>query len=338
VAEYADSAPTIAPPRFAYLLLTHKAPAQVEELADRILHLSPTGQVVVHHDVRSEGVPWRGRPPHRIHLAARGRVDWGDWSMVDATLRLLRFGAGELDADWLVLMSGEHRPLVQLGHWEDEMARSGVDALAPAEELPTRLRFGRAELETNTYLARSRHRWHLRARPRSAALQRAIGGIVKVSRSLSPLGAIEYIHRRESWAIGLPRRLGPLQGHHIYRGSQWIALNRRAALTVLETDPAVMAWFRQSLIPDESFFPTVLRATGGLVVGNAATTFVLDTPARPTPGWMRLSMSDLPAVWAAATPFARKVDPVERPEVMAAIDRMVDEHRSGLPGSPGLSH
>jgi hypothetical protein len=338
VADHADAASPVVSPKFAYLLLTHKQAVHVEELADRILGLSATGEIAVHHDARSESVPWQGQPPGRSHLVAARHVEWGDWSMVEATLTLLRFGVNELGADWLVLLSGEHRPLVDLARWEEGVARSGVDALAPAVELPARLHFGRAEVEANTYLSRSRHRWHLQAWPRSAALRRVMDGVVKMGRALSPLGAIEYIHRRESWAIGLRRPLGPLEGHRLFRGSQWIAVNRRAAQTVLETDPAVTDWFTRSWIPDESYFHTVLRAAGGLVVRNAATTFVLDTPARPTPGWMRLTLDDLPAAWAAATPFARKVDPDERPEVIAAIDRAVDGHRAGEPAPPSHAH
>jgi hypothetical protein len=316
------------PAKFAYLVLTHKEPRHVEELAARILKLSPGAEVAVHHDIRSHGVPWEGHPgPHR-HLVERGPVDWGDWSMVEATLRLLRFGVEGLGADWLVLLSGEHRPVVDLEEWELETARSGVDALAHAIELPPRLRFGGGQGDPQTYLARSRHRWRLAARPRSDLLHRAVGGFAKMSRPLQPLGAIEYVHRRQAWAFGLRRSAGPMRGQSFFRGTQWIAVNRRAAETVIDPDPALTDWFRRSWIPDEAYFHTALRRQPHLVVANAPTTFVLETPERPTPGWMRLSMADLPAVRSASVPFARKVDPVGRPEIVSAIDQAVDAQRA----------
>jgi hypothetical protein len=59
---------------------------------------------------------------------------------------------------------------------------------------------------------------------------------------------------------------------------------------------------------------------------------VLETPEYPTKGWMQLILEDLPAVWAADTPFARKVDLSGRPEVAAAIDKVVDQQRNRFRG------
>jgi hypothetical protein len=328
VAESERSGGAATRPTFAYLLLTHKEPRHVEDLTARLLHLTPQAHVAVHHDAQSPRLPWGGRPAGRVHLVERGPVRWGDWSMVEATIRLLRFGIEVIGADWLVLLSGDHRPTLDLGRWEEEIARSGVDALAQAEELPARLRFGTGGGDTDTYLARSRHRWVLAARPRSAVAHRVLGGLMKLSRTVHPLGAMEFVHRREAWAIGFRRSLGPVRGVRFFRGTQWIALNATAADAVVRVDPAFPAWFRRSWIPDEAYFHTVIRSHPQLVVANAPTTFVLDTPARPTPGWMRLSLDDLPSVFAAGVPFARKVDPVERPEVIAAIDRQVDAESS----------
>ncbi len=49
-----------AAPRFAYLIMTHKDVRDVEELAERIVTLSPAAHVVVHHDVEAAGLPWGG--------------------------------------------------------------------------------------------------------------------------------------------------------------------------------------------------------------------------------------------------------------------------------------
>jgi hypothetical protein len=311
---------------FAYLLLTHKGSAHVEELATRILSMSPRAQIVVHHDAASEDVPWGAGPPEQIHLVERSRVLWGDWTMVETTLRLLRFARANLDAEWFVLLSGEHRPATDLLAWELVTAESGVDAYVAAEQLPKRLRFGKTDFERNQYLARSLHRWMTVPRPRSDLLHRAMGAAMKASSRMRPLLSVEFAHRRDAWAVGFRRPLGRrIQSARIYRGSQWLAVNRRGAEALLRQDPEMTAWFRRSWIPDEAYLQTALHATPGLIVSEEPTTFVLDTPARPVPGWMRLSMADLPAVWASHRPFCRKVDADERPEVMAAIDRVVDD-------------
>ncbi len=311
-------------PRFAYLLLTHTQPKHVEALTERILTLSPEAQVVVHHDLAAGALPWRGRAPDGVYFVERGRVLWGDWSMVEATRRLLRFATEQLEADWFVLLSGEHRPAVPLEDWERATGASGIDALVPAVPLAERLHFGTARSEANLYLARTRHQWRLYRRPRHEILHRAMGGVSKLSRGLQPLLAVEFVHRRDGWAVGTPRAGGRMRAMPVHRGSQWIAMNRRATARVLGVDPVVTAWFRTSWIPDETFFQSVLYNEPDLVVSDSPTTFVLETPEHPVPGWMRLGFEDRPAMWKAGTPFARKVDPVHRPAVMAAIDDEVD--------------
>jgi hypothetical protein len=316
------------PARFAYLLLTHSRPRQIEDLADRIVKLSPRADIVVHHDQASEEVPWDGHPRPPVHFVDRGRVLWGDWSMIDATLRLLRYGVENLTSDWFVLLSGEHRPATDLTQWEERVARDRFDAYLPAERLTNNLEFGRSHVEENLYMTRGRHRWSTVPRPRSAALHRALSAFLKLSEWIQPLAAMEFVHRREAWVIGTRRSVRPLKGLAFYRGSQWIAVNRRAALAALEVDPLLTAWFKRSWIPDESYLHTVLRASD-LVVSDDPTTFVLETPAQPTSGWMQLTLDDLPAVWASGAPFARKVDLSQRPEVARAIDEVVDRQRSG---------
>jgi Core-2/I-Branching enzyme len=312
---------------FAYLLLTHKSPAQIEALADRILELSPRARIAVHHDSAAPAVPWEGAPPAPVHLVERSPVLWGDWSMVEATLRLLRFGVEHTTAEWFVLLSGEHWPILDLGDWETTTARSGMDAIVQADPLPSRLRFGRDTGQGSELLARATQRWFVFAAPRSEHVHRAVGALTKLSRFVHPVFTLEFAHRRRSWVLGLPRRRRSVGRTTLYRGSQWIALNREAAETVLDADPSVAEWFSKSWIPDETYLQTLLHQAAGLVVDNAPTTFVLSTPERPSPGWMRLAAEDLPAAWASGAPFARKVDPIERPEVLHAIDQAVDQSR-----------
>jgi hypothetical protein len=321
-------------PRFAYLLLTHKDSRQVEGLARRILDLSPNALVVVHHDARAVDLPWSGLPTGPIHLVERGRVSWGDWSMLEATMRMVRYAVDRLDASWFVLLSGEHRPAADLRQWELNTAKSGNDALLDAERLPDRIRFGAADSLRNQYLARTRHRWRLYRRPRHEVVHRSMGLLMKVSTRIRPILSVEYIHRRDAWAVGWRRGSRPVRDWSFYRGPQWLALNRRAAEAALAIDPAVVEWFKQSWIPDEAYLQTALRRVPGLVIADSTTTFVLDTPLKPYPGWMQLSPEDLPAVWASELPFARKVDPAMRPEVVATIDHAVDRQRAGRQTNP----
>jgi hypothetical protein len=325
-------------PVFAYLLLTHKEPAHVEELVDRLLDLSPAGQVVVHHDLAAGPEPWAGRPPARVHRVERRPVLWGDWSIVDVTLSMIAVALEQVNAQWLVVLSGEHRPVTDLATWERATWDSGADALVDDRPLPGRLRFGRADEDANRFLARCAHRWSALDEPAHPLGQRAMGGAWKLSRYGAPLGAIEYSHRRRSWFIGTPRPRGPLTGATFYKGSQWMALNRRAAEAVVGVEAPVTDWFRRCHIADETYVHTVLRRHPGLDVRQQLVTFVPDGPARPGPTrWMVLALEDLPAVWASGAAFARKVDPVERPEVISAIDAEVDRRRARPPEASAAS-
>ena len=316
-------------PCFTYLILAHKEPRQVEALAARILELSPHGQVVVHHDLAASELPWGGRPPSRVHFVERSRVLWGDWSIVEATLRMVRFALEQLHADWFVVLSGEHWPVADLCQWEEKATASGIDAFVEADPLPERLRFGRSDEGPNMYLSRCIHSWVTVSQPHRPAAHRAIGGLWKLSLYVNPIVTVEYSHRRQTWFFGRPRSRGPLQNWTFYKGSQWIAFNRRAAETILHTSPAVTDWFRRGHIPDETYFHTVLRHAEDLVVTTGIVTYVPIGPKQPTVRWMLLKLEDLPAVWTSGAAFARKVDQTDRPEVIRALNAEVDRSRAG---------
>jgi Core-2/I-Branching enzyme len=314
-------------PGFAYMLLTHKDPHHVEELASRILDLSPAGHVVIHHDLAADDLPWQGRPPDRVHFVERGRVLWGDRSIVAATLRMIRFAYQDLGADWFVMLSGEHRPVVDLRQWEHSIMASGADAFSEAEALSPTIHFGRSGEDANRFLARCLHRWVTVKEPHSAIGNKVFTGLWRMSRYVLPFCAMEYAHRRHAWFVGLPRRRGRPEATTFYKGTQWIGFNRRSAEAVMGTDPAVTEWFKRSHIPDETYLQTVLHNAPGLNVSNDLVTFVPESPLRPSARWMVLSHEDLPIVWRSEAAFARKVDPDERPDVIKAIDEKVETER-----------
>ncbi len=120
-----------------------------------------------------------------------------------------------------------------------------------------------------------------------------------------------------------------------YKGTQWIAFNARSAHTILHTDPHVTDWFRHGHIPDETYFHTVLRHAKDLVVSTDDVTYVPIGTNRPTLRWMVLKLEEVPAIWRSGAAFARKVDLVERPEVIRALNAEVDRRRAA---STGLDH
>jgi hypothetical protein len=312
----------------AYLILSHKSPPQIEALARRILQLSPTAHVVVHHDRKADPLPWDGRPPSRVHLVERTTVEWGGWSIVDATLRMIRFAHEQLHSRWMTVISGEHWPVTDLAAWESKVLASGVDALMPAEVLPARLHFGTRDADANRDLARCWLRWFRVRRPRSAAVQKGLSALSKISNFTHPLFKLEFSLRNESWFVGVPRRRKLVRSWDLYKGSEWLALSARSAGVLLHTDQRVESWFRRSHIPDESYVQSVLHRDAALAIDGSIVTWVPPQPPTPTPGWMLLKAPELPLVSASGAAFARKLDPDRNPEVMAALDAQVDAARS----------
>jgi hypothetical protein len=320
----------------AYLVLSHRRPDRVEALAARILELSPSGQVVVHHDAHGEGIPWAGSPPPRAHLLRRTPVAWGDWSLVDVSLQLVRYARDSLDADWFVLLSGDDRPVVDLASWEEDIRRSGIDGVVANRPITRRPRWFRRPTADDINYVRYMYRWQELPRARHRWARLALETLRRAGRFLQPLFKIEYSDRRQAWYLGLPRRSRSLPNQwRLYVGPQWVAFGARAAAVLFDADPPVLEWFRDTWIPDQAFVQTVLANHPDLVLCNQRLTY-LPRQKRPVgPGsWMVVRTTDLDDVWTSGCAFARKIDPEVDDVVSARIDARIDRGRAVVEAGP----
>lgn len=315
--------PGQSPFRVAYLVLSHHRPEQVEALADRILALSPHGHVVVHHDITADTTPWNGAPPPRVHLLDRTRVLWGDWSMVETSLRLVRFASDELGADWCAFLSGEDRPVVDLARWERSLQASAIDGLVPATVVDRRPAFGRSPTAGDVNFTRYSYRWR-EVPPVRGVTRDAVALARRFSRYAQPLFKIEYTDRRDRFFLGLPRRRRLPPGWTIYSGPQWVACGRRAMDALLHVDDTVVDWYRQTWIPDQSFFQTVVLNQPDLVVGDTPLTYVVPYKDKQQRGDMVLRMDDLAVIRRSGAAFARKFDPSIDADILRAVDAAID--------------
>lgn len=312
----------------AYLVTSHGDPQRVQSLTERLLELSPRGHVVVHHDATSPAVPWGGRPPDRVHLVDPVPVQWGDWSVVEATLRLVRYARESLDARWMATLSGHDRPLVDLARWEHEVEASGVDGVVSARPITKRPKFGRRPTADDLSFVRYAYRWRALAAPGSGSGRRALEAVRRVSRFAQPLFKIEYAPRRDQWFLGTPRRWTLPPAWALYSGSQWLALGARAADCVLDAPADVVSWFEQTWIPDQAFIHTVVYNHAELALRNEHLTYVAPQAlARTRRDWMVLRGDDLSAIEASGAVFARKFDPTVDEAIVGLVDALVDRTR-----------
>ena len=121
----------------------------------------------------------------RVHLVDRVQVEWGDWSIVEATLRMFRFARTGLERLMVRRGIGEHWPW-RTWRMGTDLASRGVDAYLPAQILPPRLHFGSRDLDGNRSLARCVHRWFRFRRPQSDLAHRAVSGLSKISLRTHP--------------------------------------------------------------------------------------------------------------------------------------------------------
>lgn len=318
--------------RFCYLVFCHRAPELVARIARAITSGSPGADVVLRHD-RSADLDFGILPPRTHEMISDTEITWGSWAMVAAQLEALTWVREHLDPDWVVLVSGQDHPQVDLASWENRVVAGGADALVAARPLDPLRRETRTMDREDWLTRRYTYRWravpHLRPERWSTPFVRRAGRAVwyRYLTRLQVGWALNEMPRGLPWRVGvrLPRReraaLIP------WYGEQWMALGREAVDAVLRSadqDTSTRRRFEQSLIPDESYFQTVLCSDGGLTVLDQSLSWKHFTGSDPHP--REVGLEDLSAAHASGRPFVRKVDATS-PDVLDALDLVVRADR-----------
>lgn len=223
--------------RIAYLLLCHKDPEAVIAQAER---LTAAGDLIaIHHDAAAPpGDYARIRAGLAGNASAllvpqRRRCGWGDWSLVDATLRTLRAAMDAFpQATHFYILSGDCMPIRSADH-----ARAFLDA-DDADYIESHDFFTSGWIRTGLTDERLIYRHPFNERQHKWLFYAALG-----------------LQRR----LGLRRRLPA--DLRIRIGSQWWCLRRDTVRQVLQfcaDRPDVLRFFRRTWIPDETFFQTLV--------------------------------------------------------------------------------
>lgn len=226
--------------KLAILLLCHEAPEQLARRLAMAFYRHPAVKVYIHYDARRpaadferlaqvlpEGLQWqllRDRVPCR----------WGEYSLVDATLRLMRRALAdtEFGADYLALTSGSCMPIRPFASLQQFLARrQGIDFIQAHDIGRGRWVKDGLEEERYRYYFPLNFLTHRKAFDRLTAWQRRLG----VRRAM-------------------PADL------RVHFGSQWFCLTRETSAGVVEAmrDPALERFFRLSWIPDEFAIQTLV--------------------------------------------------------------------------------
>ena len=294
--------------RVAYLVTSYKLPGQVLRLARTLRAGSADAAIVVHHDDRRSSVDRRELGALRVELVEPPSVaEWGEPSQLLMVLRCLRWLLARVEFDWVVLLSGQDYPIRPVGEIERGLAAADFDAFVETRPV---------DPQSRDEFAR-RYYWRWRRVPPGA------GGIAKVAAR----GGLVHFRAMPtgSW-VGMRTRRTPFGPDLVcHRGSDWFTLSRRAVEAVdrfVADRPDVLAHYRRTLIPTESFVQTVLANDPSLRLSGDYRRFMIwDPPPAGAPRVLR--MTDLDAILASGADFARKFDETVDAAVLDEIDRRV---------------
>jgi hypothetical protein len=220
--------------KIAYLILAHNSPRHLQRLLEA-LH-SDAATCFIHLDRKTPIRRYRKleRPGVRF-LPDRIPVYWGDISSIDATLRLLNAAlADPLRFDRLVLLSGADYPLESAATIERFFALHPDEEFLHARPVPSASAGKPLDLFTRRVIPASDPPWRR---------------------------ATRRLLLRAGW-LATERDFRRCLGDDApYGGSAWWAITRDAGeyiLDFLRRNPGWARFFRETRIPDEIFYQTLL--------------------------------------------------------------------------------
>lgn len=227
--------------RIAFIMLCHTEPEQIRRLLKKLEEFR-CADVYIHVDLKHPEVREQIKENERVYILPEGksfRIEWGGINIVKATLELIReVKTSSKEYDYIWLISGQDYPIV------------------PVKEIERRLEENRGTNYIDVMsLDDPRYNWYrkLYEVPYPKWINKDSVPI-KVFKRAYKLLTGGYSHTFRCF-----QKQKPFEGELAF-GSQWWALTRDAAYEVLDYSdehPEILDYYRNIIIPDESFFQTV---------------------------------------------------------------------------------
>ena len=242
-----------------FIMLVHTA---LDRAAAVARHWATSGcPVVIHADKRVaradyDGLVHRLSDLDNVRFSSRVRVDWGTWSIVDATQRAAELMLEEFPTlGHVYLASGsclQLRPVQELVAYLDSHRRTDFIESVTTMDVPWTV----GGLDQERFTLRFPFSWkrHRRLFDDYVALQRRLG-----YRRKMPAGIVPHL------------------------GSQWWCLTRKTLSAILQ-DPdrkEYERYFRRVWIPDESYFQTLARLYSTEIESRSLTLSKFDFQGKP---------------------------------------------------------
>ena len=305
-------------PTVAYLINSETSPERVARLATVVRAGSPRGVIAVRHD--DDGGPLDLRRLHEldVDLVETTSVPPGSAGELMMQLRCLRRLLGSARFDWLVLLSGRDYPIRPIA--EIEAALGGVDTDGFIETHPCERPACQRGTPVDEHAARYHYRWSpapASTAPLARGLAAAVGPRVLVR--TTPAGVRIGVPAKRSPFKAPQRKPSTLSIRHnplstvqaerapfgeglkCHYGPTSFVLSRRAVEVIdaaVREHPELVLYYRDTLIPVESYVHTVLANDRSISLVNQSRRFELSRAA-----------GDIDAALAAGADFAGPLDP-----------------------------
>lgn len=237
-----------------YLILAHKNPLQLGRMIERLD--DGASKFFIHLDAKTPIEPFAAclEGAHIRFIDKRERCVWGDFSIVQATIRLMEAASEEQGV--FILMSGQDYPIQSQGYINDFLeSNKGFDfiEIEPLEE-KWKPKMVKDKLE-HYHILHSEERGNSNCYAPFAHCS-----VFQKLRTLMHLLKGRLSVKNFKLLCSLPKRVAPFERQ--YAGSQFWAFSERTFYAVLnyirEHKAALEGYYKYTSSPDEIYFHSVL--------------------------------------------------------------------------------
>ncbi len=324
--------------KVVYLIASHVNPRQIVRLVRTLRDGSPTASIVIHHDYsRSYLDPTAFAGIDSVHIIEDYiSVRWGRFSQVAMVLHAFEWALSHLEFDWLVFISGQDYPIQPLSQIERFLETTPYDGFMRGVALEESIPCGPDECSIGQVSGKlcldcvSRYYYQYydlyshSLPPRLRRILKRVGRSLYRAQSPVQVRLIPY-NVEPRLVIGIRSPVTPFTpDFKCYKGSQWFTLNHSCIQYIrqfVRTHARFVRYYQRTLMPDESFFHTIILNHPAFKILNDNKRFVSwrDHTA-PSPQVLRAQ--DFEHIIASNQHFARKFDV----NVDAAVLGMLDEY------------
>lgn len=308
----ADAAPATKPKVAFGVLSSKQSAAAIEQIAAAVY----PHPVLVHHDF-SKQPDFAPRGANIAILSDPVATAWGDWSLVEATYRLMAKAMDDPAVTHFQLLSESCLPLHSISAFEDYLVASQADAMIDIIPMSSE-----QALHSHGWRYLARSAWLRRLNRRASVWvtgsnhgHRDLGSLhLRVARA--PRGFIDRVRRRMGRSV---LHMSALAGQALLEsnglqqyaiGAQWFGANRRTVAWLLEARQqlgSLTAHYQRCHIPDESYIHTLLfnAQQAGLLLRIVPTNHALYWDSHGT-GPDQLELADIARLYSSGKHFGRK--------------------------------